>query len=152
MQKLARIYRDGYIGNCAFEPANRRSRSCTMVAQDAEKAAEFARLACAARKRDSCLIATPPERGNAALRSARKQCQQGSMQGCDDFLTRYPLTPLSDLLPKAAIQRLCDTGNASVCLHSARDELLRALTPPDNGPVPPLPQRSRSRRRGLASM
>lgn len=40
-QKLARIYRDGYVGNCASEPTNRWSRSCTMVAKDAEKAAEF---------------------------------------------------------------------------------------------------------------
>lgn len=87
-QKLTRIYRDGYIGNCASEPTNRRSRSCTMVAKDADKAAEFTRLACAAGHRESCLVATPPRPGNAALQSARERCQQGSMQGCDDFMVQ----------------------------------------------------------------
>lgn len=135
--KLANTYRQGLSGNCAWDGSARlRHRECELVARNDAKAEMFTRLACTAGRSDSCLVAIAPARGDAQLQSARQRCGQGDLAGCDDYLARYPLTPLSDLLPEAEIRSRCDAGNLSICLRSAFDEL-RAALPAPNDPAAP---------------
>ncbi|MBA4490733.1 hypothetical protein [Paracoccus sp. S1E-3] len=148
--RLARIYRDGVSGACALHTDVIR-RECVLVAPNATRAEEFTRRSCAAGRTESCLRALPPPDSFRPLQPVKLRCQQGEMLACDDYLAQFPLTPLDDLLPEARIQALCHAGNASVCLRSARDELLRSVPARSDQPVPPWPDRFQIEAQGLGS-
>ena len=85
------------------------------------------------------------------MQPVKARCAQGDLLACDDYFAQYPLTPLTDLMPAPQIKALCRAGNASVCLRSARDELLRAVPARTDQPVPPPPDRFQIEVQGLGS-
>lgn len=147
---IARMDRDGLQTTCAL-PSDVIRPDCVLVAKNADKAEEFTRLACAAGRAESCLRALPPPDSFKPLQPVKARCAQGDLLACDDYFAQYPLTPLTDLMPAPQIKALCRAGNASVCLRSARDELLRAVPARTDQPVPPPPDRFQIKAQGMGS-